>query len=200
MTSTSERFGELAEYRRIASIDEIARRVLANNGFDGFLTIIGVLVGSYVAGVKDPGVVLSTGLATCVAMGVSGAWGSYMAESAERKNSMKELEQAMLCDLGETKQARAAHFAVIVITLLDGLAPLVAGISALIPFMLGNAWGDILYTYIASLVVALIGLFGLGAFLAKVARDSILRSGLRMILAGLICALLAFALRPGSQR
>ena len=198
MGATSAKLEEFAEYRRLAGVDEIGRRVLANNSFDGVLTIIGVLMGSYVAGVKDPRIVLSTGLATCVAMGISGFWGAYMAESAERKHSMRELEQAMLSDLSHSKQARASRFAVVVVSVLDGLSPLIAGMIALLPFLFSAVWGDIMYTYVASLVVALAALFALGAFLAKIAQDSVARSGFRMVLAGLVCVGLSFLLSTGS--
>jgi predicted membrane protein (TIGR00267 family) len=178
---------KFAEYRRIAQVDEIGRRVIANNGFDGVLTMIGVLMGSWVAGVRDPRIVLSTGLATCMAMGISGAWGSYVAESAERKHAMQDLEQAMLRDMSNSKQARASRFAILVITALDGLSPLLAGMMVLLPFIFGSLWGDITYAYFAGLALALVVLFGLGAFLATVARENILRAGVRMILAGAVC-------------
>ena len=65
---------------------EIARRYFAMNAFDGVLTIIGVLMGNLVAGVSSAQIVLSTGLTTSGAMGISGLWGAYLTESAERKN------------------------------------------------------------------------------------------------------------------
>ncbi|MBN1402712.1 MAG: VIT1/CCC1 transporter family protein [Anaerolineae bacterium] len=178
---------EIGEYRRIAQVDEIGRRVIANNGFDGVMTMIGVLMGSWVAGVQDPRIVVSTGLATCIAMGISGAWGSYMAESAERKHALQDLEQSMLSDLSDSKQARASRFAIIVITALDGLSPLLSGMVVLLPFLLNGLWGDITYAYLAGLTMAMLALFGLGAFLATVAREKILRAGVRMILGGAVC-------------
>ncbi len=47
---------DFREYERIAGFWEIARRALANNAFDGILTTIGVLMGSYVAGVRSAAV------------------------------------------------------------------------------------------------------------------------------------------------
>lgn len=185
---------EVAEYRRIARVDQIGRRCLANNAFDGILTMIGVVMGSYVGGITDPRIILSTGLATCMAMGVSGGWGAYMAESAERKLEMHDLEQAMLRNLDATKQARASRFAIVVIAMIDGLSPLIAGMSVLLPFIFAGLWNDVLHIYITSLAMAMVALFGLGAFLAKVARESIVRSGLRMILAGLVCVGFSFLL------
>jgi predicted membrane protein (TIGR00267 family) len=189
----SVKLRQLNEYRRLAAIDEIGRRYLAMNAFDGILTMIGVVMGSYVAGVLEPRVVLATGLATSLAMGVSGLWGAYMTESAERRHELHALEQAMLTDLHDTEQARASRFAVVVVSVIDGLAPLVAGAAVLLPFLFAT-WVGEEGCYAASLGVALAMLFGLGAFLARVARTSLLRSGLRMIVAGLVCVALSLLL------
>ncbi|MDH4138095.1 MAG: hypothetical protein OEW09_15460, partial [Anaerolineae bacterium] len=68
---------QFKEYDDIAEIGDIARRYFVMNAFDGTLTIIGVLTGSYVAHVESASVVISTGLATSIAMGISGLWGAY---------------------------------------------------------------------------------------------------------------------------
>ena len=85
MRSLLDAVSYLREYDKLANIGEIARRYFAMNAFDGVLTIIGVLMGNFMAGVQEPRIVVSTGLATCVAMGVSGLWGAYLTEAAERK-------------------------------------------------------------------------------------------------------------------
>ena len=185
---------EIGEYRRLVDVDEIGRRAFANNAFDGILTMIGVLMGSLVSGIREPRVVLSTGLATCMAMGISGAWGAYMAESAERKHSLQELEHAMLRDLSDSKQARAARFATIAVASIDGLSPLVAGMITMLPFIIPGMFSDIIHNYVASLAMGFAGLFALGVFLARVAKDNILSSGLRMVLAGVVCVGLGFLL------
>lgn len=197
MTPGIGRLREFAEYRRIADIDEIGRRYLAMNAFDGILTMIGVLMGSYVAGVRDPRVVISTGLATCLAMGVSGFWGAYLTESAERKHELQELEHAMLSDMSHSKQARASRFAAIVVSVIDGLSPLVAGVAVLIPFVLSGLLPDVMMSYLLSLGAALVLLFGLGVFLARVAREHIIPAGIRMIVAGIVCVILSFFLAGG---
>jgi len=188
---------EFAEYRRIAGIDEIGRRYLAMNAFDGILTMIGVLMGSYVAGIREPRIVLSTGMATCLAMGVSGFWGAYLTESAERKHELQELEHVMLTDMTNSKQARASRFAAAVVSVIDGLSPLVAGFVVLLPFVLNALWGDIAMSYGLSLGTALLLLFGLGVFLARVANEHIVPAGIRMIVAGIICVILSFFLAGG---
>jgi len=188
---------KLGQYRRLADVDAIARRCFANNSFDGILTMVGVIIGSYVARLTDPRIVLSTGLATCMAMGVSGAWGAFVSERAERRHQLQELEHAMLRNLDDTEQARASRFAVWVIAAVDGLSPLLFGALVLVPFALVGRTISMHHAYIASLSLALVLLFALGIFLAKVGRDAVLRSGVRMVVAGLVCVVFSFLLSSG---
>ena len=74
MSPIREFISRIRTYDRLVDIAEIARRYFAMNAFDGVLTIIGVLMGNLTARVDNPRIVVSTGLATCVAMGVSGLW------------------------------------------------------------------------------------------------------------------------------
>ena len=78
-----ERFAQrFRRYNRLSNIGEIARRYFAMNAFDGVLTIIGVLMGNFTAGVEEPRIVVTTGMTTCIAMGISGLWGAYLTEAA----------------------------------------------------------------------------------------------------------------------
>ncbi|MBT5424521.1 hypothetical protein HOK76_08555, partial [archaeon] len=107
------------EYDKISNISNIARRVFANNSFDGILTIMGILLGAYYAGIDSAMVIIKTGLGASIAMGVSGAWGAYYTEKAERKKKIHELEKAILKDMKSTKIERAENFAVKIITVTD---------------------------------------------------------------------------------
>jgi len=188
---------QLREYSDIAEIGEIARRYFAMNAFDGVLTIIGVLMGNYTAGVRVPAIVVSTGLATCVAMGISGLWGAYLTEAAERKRGLDVLENHILTDLSGTKIGRASRAAVIIVALIDGLAPFAAALVVLSPFFLSALLGDVIVSYYFSLGMALVTLFSLGAFLGRVAKENLILSGLKMIGAGLMAMALSFLLKRG---
>ncbi len=185
---------QLREYDDIAEISEIARRYFAMNAFDGVLTIIGVLMGNYTAGVNSPAIVISTGLSTCMAMGISGLWGAYLTESAERKRSLDILENHTLSDLSGTKIGRASRAAVIIVALVDGLAPFAAALLVLSPFFFSTLQGEITISYYLSLGLALATLFALGAFLGRVSKDSLILSGLKMIGAGVVAILLSYLL------
>lgn len=106
------------------------------NSFDGVLTILGVLVGNYLAEVRTPATIIVTGMATSVSMGVSGLWGAYLTESAERQRSLDDLEEVTLTDLSDTRIGRASRVAVVIVATVDGIAPLLASFLVLVPFFL----------------------------------------------------------------
>ena len=190
----ARKLNELREYSDIASIGEIARRYFAMNAFDGVLTIIGVLMGNYTAGVTNPNVVIITGFSTSMAMGISGLWGAYLTESAERKRDLDELESHTLTDLSETKIGRASRVAVVIVALVDGLAPFLAALVVLLPFFFSGLMADIVFSYYVSLGMALVVLFAVGAFLGKVSKENMIISGVKMIGAGLVSMFLSYRL------
>ena len=86
MNPLQRQISKWQEYTKLSEVGGIARRAFANNSFDGVLTMIGVVMGSFFVGVQDASVVLVTGLSTALAIGVSGGWGAYLTESAERRH------------------------------------------------------------------------------------------------------------------
>jgi predicted membrane protein (TIGR00267 family) len=194
MSFLKRRLRQFREYDDIAEIGDIARRYFVMNAFDGVLTIIGVLTGSYVAHVESASVVITTGLATSIAMGISGLWGAYFTEAAERKRDLDELENHTLTDLSETRIGRASRVAGIIVALVDGLAPFLSALIALLPFFFSASLGDIYISYYLSLGIALLSLFGLGAFLGMVSRGNFALWGLKMIVAGLLSIALGYLL------
>jgi predicted membrane protein (TIGR00267 family) len=190
----SQGIDDIREYGRIAGFWQIARRAFANNSFDGVLTTIGLLMGSYVAGVRDASVVIRTGVATSMAMGISGLWGSWLAESAERGRDLAELEEIALTDLGQTKIGRASRMAVVVVSIVDGLAPFLSSMFVLIPLFLSTMMNNIVVGYLLCLAVALLSLFVLGAWLGSISRTSIVGYGIRTVVAGIVAIALSFLL------
>lgn len=157
------------EYDEIVGIGGIARRYFAMNAFDGIVTIIGVLTGSLAAGIVRPSVVVVTGLMTAVAMGISGFWGAYLTESAEREKSLHALERHTLSDLSQTRIGRASRAAVVIVTLVDGLAPMLSAAFILTPFYFARAFPSVAWAYATSLALALTCLAALGAYLGFLA-------------------------------
>jgi predicted membrane protein (TIGR00267 family) len=197
MRSLLEAASYLREYDKLANISEIARRYFAMNAFDGVLTIIGVLMGNLVAGVNDASIVLSTGLATSVAMGVSGLWGAYLTESAERKRDLDELSRVTLTDLTNSRIGRASRAAIFIVAIVDGLSPFMAALIVLSPFIVARNFEHLTGAYYTSLGIALLTLFSLGLFLGKISQGKMILYGFKTVLAGLVSIAISYFLGVG---
>lgn len=189
-------WAQLREYSGLADIGEIARRYFAINAFDGVLTILGVLMGNYAAQVRDPAIIVTTGLSTCMAIGISGLWGSYLSEAAERRRDLRELQNSVLVDLSGTKIGRASRVAAVIVALVDGLAPVVSGLVVLSPFLLVGLLPSVMMSYYLGIGLALVVLFALGLFLGVSAQErNWFWSGAKMVVAGVVSILLSYFLR-----
>jgi len=193
-SSIPEFLEEIQTYNQIVGISEIARRYFAMNAFDGVLTTIGVLVGNYLAGVRDLSIPIQIGIATSIAMGISGLWGAYLTESAERQRELTDLEKISLIDQSETSIGRASRFAVIVVSVVDGLAPALAAFIVLIPLFLGPWINNPILSYGLAGGIALLLLFVLGFFLGKVSEKSLIGYGFKTLLAGILAIAINFLL------
>lgn len=183
----------LRKYHRIAGVGEIARRYFALNAFDGVLTIMGVIMGSYFGGVHNATTVITLGFSASFALGLSGFYSAYMSERAERKRAMDELEQSTLGSLKDTDINRASNYATIAVAMVNGASPFGAALLAIIPFFVSGAIG-IDNSFYAGFLVAFAELFGLGVFLGSVSREKMVVSGLKMITAGIILLTVGYML------
>jgi predicted membrane protein (TIGR00267 family) len=180
-------------YNRIAGITRITRRYFAINGFDGVITSIGILLGNYIIDVTRHKNVLIAGMAVIISLGVSGVWSAYNSESAERKKELDDLSESTLYGLEETVISRAQRFAAIFLSAVNGFSPTIMAFIPLIPFLFGSII-PIQYCYWAGFGLAFLILFGMGIFLGKVSRTSLIVSGLKMLIAGGICVGLSLLL------
>jgi predicted membrane protein (TIGR00267 family) len=173
-------------YLRITGMGPIARRYFVKNGFDGSMTMLGITVGSWVAGATATFVV-TAGLAACLAMGISGLFGAYMTERAERKRDLKDLETAMMRKLDDSVINDASSFVTFYAAIVDGGSPILTAIISLLPFIL-TLLGVIVIdnAYVTSFVLTLVTLFMLGMYLGRIAKENALLYGLQTLVAGII--------------
>jgi len=180
-------FKRIRMYIRITGMGPIARRYFVKNGFDGSMTMLGIIVGSWVVGVERPEIIVTAGLGACLAMGISGLFGAYMTERAERKRDLKTLEDAMMTNLQESVLNEASSFVSFYAAIVDGGSPMLTAIFSLLPFAF--ALGSLIAiseAYILSLVLTLVTLFVLGMYLGRTARENMLLYGVQTLAAGLI--------------
>ncbi len=174
-----------------AIYEEHARRAFANNAFDGALTFLGILLGNVVLNEVHPVAVIYVGLSTCLAIGMSGAFGRFLSERAERRALLRKLEKDLLTNLGDTSIEREGKEKTVIISLIDGVSPALAAIIPLSPFFLAQAsLIPVNASIVASFALVFIVLFGLGMFLGKTSEENVLLYGGVTVAVGLITSLI----------
>lgn len=170
--------------------DEIARRAFVNNAFDGALTLLGILMGNMVLGEISPRTIISTGFGACLAMGMSGAFGRYFSERAERKYALHQMESYMFTDLSGSVLEQESKKKVLIISIVDGLSPTLAALVPLLPFLFAQASIiPISLSLILSFVLDFSVLFVLGVFLGKISDENVVLHGIAIVAVGFITAI-----------
>jgi predicted membrane protein (TIGR00267 family) len=172
---------------------EILRRYFVVNGFDGALTMLGLIIGFLVSAPADLSVVINVCLGAAIALGMSGLSSAYISESAERKHALGKLERAMISDLQDSAHGDATRWVPLLIALVNGLAPLVISLFILSPLWLALA-GVVLpvHPLHAAVFVALLLIFLLGVFLGRISGVTWLRSGIQTLLVAVMTAALIY--------
>ena len=173
----------------------IARRYFIKNGFDGSMTLLGIIVGSWIVGVTKPEIIVTAGLGACLAMGLSGLFGAYMTEKAERTRHLKTLEATMLTDLSGSVLSDASDFVSVYAALVDGTSPILTAMISLIPFILTLTGTFVIWdAYIASFILTLATLFSLGLYLGRIAKENMLLYGAMTLAVGILTVAIALLL------
>ena len=165
----------------------IARRYLITNGFDGALTMLGMMAGFHTSGITELSVAINACLGAAVALFISGLSSAYLSEKAEREKELHELEQALVADLKESDYGQASRYLPILVALVNGLSPLLLSLVILLPLFFAEH-GHALPSspFVNSIVVALICIFFLGVFLGKISKTFWLWSGLKTLIIAII--------------
>ncbi len=173
----------LRHYHEIAEVGEIARRYFPMNAFDGVLTALGIVTGAYFGGVTDPNSLVVVIASASLSLGVSGFYGSYLSEQAERTRALRLLEETMLSRLDSTDVGSAARYAAVAIAAVAGFASAIGGLIMCIPFLLQPLLG-VDGSFYAAWGIATLELILLGVFLGHVSRGRLVVSSVKLVLAG----------------
>lgn len=169
----------------------IARRYAIVNGFDGALTMLGLLSGFTLSGEAALGTVIAACVGAAVALGVSGLTSAYLSESAERQRTLAELEAAMVTDLRDSDPGRAARLLPWVVALVNGGSPVLLSCVIISPLWLAEAGIALPFDALSSAIgVALACIFALGLFLGQIAGTSWLLNGAKALLIALLTMLI----------
>jgi len=204
---------EWKQYSKMSDLGEIARRKFFNNCFDGALTCAGIVSGIFIiflAGSLNfaPKDVLITGFATALAIGISGLWGAFLSEEAERKKKVSDLKKDMAIIEEEDKAKneksknkkkknktlleKAENFATIVASLVDGGAPVLGSSLPLIPFFFGLTLTFI--HFILSYIILVALLIYLGIFLGGISGGGRAKYAIHLVTAGIVTLIVSILL------
>ncbi len=184
-------FKKINDYMKFSGGWEIARRYFVMNGFDGILTVLGIVLGAFLIGIKNPSLIIGPGFGATLAIGISGFWIAYLTEGAEQAHHKEHLEKILFSNLEDSILTRAGKVAAFVNSLVDGLSPFLFGILVLFPFFLSQfSMIPIDIAYYLSFSISTLLLFVLGMFLGKISRQNIFIFGLKTTMAGVAIALI----------
>lgn len=173
----------------------IIRRYFVVNGFDGALTMLGLITGFHLGGEVALDVVIGACLGAAVALGISGVTSAYLSESAERRRALAELESAMVTDLSDTAHGSAARVLPLLIASVNGAAPVLMSLVVIAPLWLARAGIPLpLEPLPAAIATAFLCIFGLGVFLGRVGGTSWWWSGIKTLLIALVTVLIILLL------
>jgi predicted membrane protein (TIGR00267 family) len=174
---------------RLGHAHKIARRYFVTNGFDGALTLLGLVMGFYSSGSVALPVVINACLGAAIALTVSGLSSAYVSEAAEREQELLELEQALVRDLADSEHGHAARLLPLLIAAVNGLAPLLIALVIISPLWLAQAGLVLPFPPLeTSIALAFAVLFLLGAFLGTISGRFWLWSGVQTLIIAVLTA------------
>jgi len=171
----------------------MVRRYFFTNGFDGAMSMLGIILGTSLLAGADNLTVATAGLGAALAMFLSGFMGTYATEEAESKLRIRELHESLLIDVEHTEVGRAGKIGAIIAAFTQGLGSLIFSLSVLSPYLLAlnyNLSGST--AMLSSIALGLLTLFILGASLGKLTSQSLIWTGAKMMGVGLITTALIF--------
>ncbi len=192
------------QYSKMSNLGEIARRKFFNNCFDGALTCAGIISGMFILFLANPDLlvpsnVIITGFATALAIGISGLWGAFLSEEAERKKKIRDLKKEMVIldedeenKSQETIITKSENFATIVASLVDGGAPVLGASLPLIPFFFGESLT--IMHFITSYLILVGLLVYLGIYLGQISGGGRLRYAIHLVAAGVVTLIVTLLL------
>jgi predicted membrane protein (TIGR00267 family) len=176
---------------------KIARRYLVTNGFDGTLTMLGLIMGFRTVGSVPVAVALTGCMGAAVALAVSGMSSAYVSERGERQRELADLQEAMLEGLEESAHAHTARWAPVLIAAVNGFAPFLLAQLVMLPLWmewLGVAFPFSPYDF--SIAIALLLILMLGIFAGRIGGIFWLWSGLRTLVIGAVTIGVIYLVSP----
>ncbi|MFW5955897.1 MAG: VIT1/CCC1 transporter family protein [Halorhabdus sp.] len=180
---------QLATVRELLAdedVQSISRRYFISNGFDGTLTSIGIIVGSFLGGNQTGLEIVRIVVGGAIGLAASGVWSVWEIERAEKLAELHRIEEKMLADLEDTRLHDHRADARKINAFMSGLGPVIGMLLPIVPYFfvdvaLSMRWATVLGVFIG---VGL--LFVFGAYMGTLSEQNWVVAGLRTGVVGLV--------------
>ncbi|MFB6112977.1 MAG: VIT1/CCC1 transporter family protein [Halodesulfurarchaeum sp.] len=193
MSSRIETYQELLRDEQVRSI---SRRYFISNGFDGTLTCIGIIVGSFLGGSQTGMEIVRIVGGGTVGLAASGVWSVWEIERAEKRTELKRVEDKMLTDLEGTELQKRRSTARKINALMSGLGPTIGMLVPVTPYFLVGVLFDLFWATVLGVAIGMGILFTFGAYMGGISDQDWIKAGLRTALVGLVVGVINIIL-PG---
>ncbi|UCH88271.1 MAG: VIT1/CCC1 transporter family protein [Thermoplasmata archaeon] len=156
---------------------------------DGVIACLAIVLGVSAASVET-NVIIAAGLSAGIGLGVSNGIGGFMAEYTVEMKRLRKIERAMIAEKGKldgtliSKNIRKKLF---FDTLTHGGCSFLGAMVPIIPFLFDL---DLAWLLLSSIIVSLCVLFALGIYMGIVIKEHLMISGFKMVIVGLLVAIL----------
>jgi predicted membrane protein (TIGR00267 family) len=161
------------------------RKFFINTIFDSTFTLLGVISGLAFTTNPINRIIILTSVSSSLALGISSGVSVYEAEVLEEEKKLNDLETAMLTDLEDTVHFKTMQRKALISAVIAFITPLVACTIAVSPFILTSlGYIPIKNAAWASIALALVTLFTVGAYMSRNNDVNPVYRGARMALFG----------------
>jgi predicted membrane protein (TIGR00267 family) len=167
------------------------RRYFVNTIFDATVVFLGIIIGSALSSNPDLHIIVVTILTTAIALGISTGFSIFEAETLEQNRRIDEIERALLRSLENTNIERSTRSSIILISIVNFLAPITAGLIILAPFLFVGQEGILTAAWVG-VGLAISILFVTGIFMGRISNRNPWVQGARMALIGVVVFVICF--------
>ena len=181
---------------RDEDVRSISRRYFISNGFDGTLTCIGIIVGSYLAGNQTGMEIVRVVAGGTVGLAASGVWSVWEIERAEKLAELRRVEAKMLTELEGTKLHDDKGAARKINATMSGLGPTIGMLLPVAPYLFVGVALSMLWATVLGVLIGVGILFAFGAYMGGISEQNWVMAGVRTGAVGVVVGAINVAL-PG---
>lgn len=182
----SSRLADLRELLKDEDVRSISRRYFISNGFDGTLTTIGIIVGSFLGGSQSSMEIVRVVAGGTVGLAASGVWSVWEIERAEKLAELKAVEEKMLTGLEGTALHDRKGDARKINAAMSGLGPTIGMLLPIIPYFFVGVTLSMLWATVIGVLIGVGLLFVFGAYMGNLSEQNWVIAGVRTGVVGLV--------------